>query len=90
MKTYKTVLHERVSIQMCKSKSTRVGVDATYAFVYPNLAINRYGEWLDTNYVVPVAPDRCVIVFDWYHTDATPGGRLALQEQLDQSRAIQV
>ncbi len=30
-----------------------MGTDATYAFLFPNLAINRYGEWLDTNYVVP-------------------------------------
>jgi choline monooxygenase len=89
MKSYKTILHQWASVQKCKSKSSRVGSDATYAFLYPNLAINRYGEWLDTNYVLPVAADRCVIVFDWYHTDPTPAGRLALQEQLDASRAIQ-
>ena len=28
-----------------------------YAFVFPNLALNRYGDWLDTvTYSVPAAP----------------------------------
>ena len=36
---------------------TRLGDSALYAFVYPNLMINRYGPWMDTNVVLP-GPDR--------------------------------
>ena len=54
----------------------------------------RYGDWLDTNLVLPVAVDRCVIVFDWYHRKASPTQdaveNAALLSSLGSSRAIQV
>ena len=28
--------------------------------------VNRYGPWLDTNWVTPTGPDSCVVVFDYY------------------------
>eukprot|EP00878_Enallax_costatus_P036372 GHUV01040836.1.p1 GENE.GHUV01040836.1~~GHUV01040836.1.p1 ORF type:complete len:414 (+),score=106.34 GHUV01040836.1:946-2187(+) len=47
---------------------------AGYAFVYPNLMINRYGPWMDTNVVVPLtgsSTDRCKVIFDyWLEADA--------------------
>jgi hypothetical protein len=46
MSTYRTNLFPSVSIQSCRAKSDRVGSDAVYAFLFPNLAINRYGDWL--------------------------------------------
>ena len=33
--------------------------DALYLFLYPNLCINRYGDWLDTNIVWPTGVDTC-------------------------------
>lgn len=33
----------------------RLGDKAMYTFAYPNLAINRYGPWIDTNVVLPTA-----------------------------------
>ncbi len=39
---------------------------AVYAFIYPNLAINRYGPWMDTNVVVPTGPESCTVRFDWW------------------------
>ncbi|WIA32975.1 hypothetical protein OEZ86_006137 [Tetradesmus obliquus] len=45
------------------------GRDAAYAFVYPNLMINRYGPWMDTNVVLPYSgssTDRCRVVFDYW------------------------
>jgi hypothetical protein len=44
----------------------RLGDSALYAFVYPNFMVNRYGPWLDTNWVTPTGPDSCVVVFDYY------------------------
>lgn len=35
------------------------GSDAVYAFIYPNLMVNRYGPWMDVNLVLPLGHDRC-------------------------------
>merc|ERR1712216_811412 len=45
---------------------TRLGDSALYAFVYPNLMINRYGPWMDTNVVTPIGPNTCVVHFDYF------------------------
>lgn len=42
------------------------GSQALYIFQFPNLAINRYGKWMDTNAVYPLGPDRCVVRIDWF------------------------
>eukprot|EP00054_Salpingoeca_dolichothecata_P009530 m.53738 g.53738 ORF g.53738 m.53738 type:complete len:407 (+) comp18433_c0_seq5:128-1348(+) len=44
----------------------RLGKEAVYAFVYPNLMINRYGPWLDTNTVFPQGPNKCKVIFDYF------------------------
>jgi choline monooxygenase len=75
--TYETELSERVSIQSCRSPeqapgdaggdfAERIGEEALYAFVYPNLMLNRYGPILDTNWVVPLRHDRTRVIFDFY------------------------
>lgn len=88
MSLYRTDLYESVSIQSCPAKSARVGSAAVYAYLFPNLAINKYGDWLDTNLVLPITQDRCVVVFDWYHLDAATR-RDELRRELDASLAIQ-
>jgi choline monooxygenase len=37
--------------------------------VFPNLMLNVYQGVLDVNVVVPLAPDRCRVVFDFYFRD---------------------
>ena len=75
--TYVTEIFERLSIQSCRAPdeapheaggdfAERIGSEALYAFVYPNLMLNRYGPILDTNRVVPLGPDRTLVVFDFY------------------------
>lgn len=68
--SYSTSLLERVSIQSCgaakESGLVRVGNVATYAFVYPNFMINRYGPWMDTNLVIPISMSECRVIFDWF------------------------
>jgi len=84
LKSYGTELFERISIQSCKAPAQappeaggdfaeRIGDAALYAFIYPNFMINRYGPIMDTNYVVPLAPDRTLVVFDFYFEE-TEGG----------------
>lgn len=48
---------------------------------------------MDTNLVLPLSVDRCIIVFDWYHTKASPtqdaAANASLLSELGSSRAIQ-
>ena len=77
LSSYDTEILDRASIQTsgaAAEASTEHGVDgvrrigegALYAFLYPNLMINRYGPALDTNLVLPLGPDRCQVVFDFF------------------------
>ena len=50
-----------------ENKDKRINNDkAYYLFHYPNLCINRYGQWMDTNIVYPIGPDKCIVEFEWY------------------------
>ena len=71
MATYKREGYTDLFVQTCASKSTpsssnnseRVTAggarDALYLFLYPNLCINRYGNWMDTNIIWPTGVDTC-------------------------------
>lgn len=66
---YRTEVFERYSIQSARGAADpdpRVGQSACYAWVYPNFMINRYGPVMDTNWVLPLAANRCLTVFDFY------------------------
>lgn len=69
MSSYSNKIYDTFSMQTVvggENKDDRVGGGAAYAFVYPNLMLNRYGPWLDTNTVYPLGPNRCRIVFDYF------------------------
>ncbi|MCB9575315.1 MAG: hypothetical protein H6709_24835, partial [Kofleriaceae bacterium] len=42
------------------------GADAEYHWVFPNLMLNAYQGQLQTNVVVPLAPDRTRVTFEWF------------------------
>ena len=44
----------------------RTGGRAYYWWVFPNLMVNMYEGVMDTNLVLPLGPDRCEVVFDFY------------------------
>jgi choline monooxygenase len=72
----------------------RLGAGALYAFVHPNFMLNRYGPFLDTNWVVPVAVDRTWVVFDDFVDGAAPevsgpGGEEFVERALAASDAVQ-
>ncbi|CAH1783946.1 unnamed protein product [Owenia fusiformis] len=69
--SYKTEIHDGYSLQMSKGGdhdegSSRVGSEVIYAHIYPNVMINRYGPWMDFNYVIPESHDSCNVIFDWF------------------------
>lgn len=65
---YATHIYDRSSVQICHTKGTdgRLGEKVTYAWLYPNFFINRYGQMMDTNLVLPLGVDKCQVVFDFY------------------------
>jgi len=65
---YRTEIFPRSSFQICESNKSdaRLGDKVIYAWAFPNLFINRYGRCMDINVVIPVSPDRCRVVIDWY------------------------
>jgi choline monooxygenase len=68
---YRTEVLPRMVLQTCGSKDDpRLEGGAIYAWMYPNFMLNRYGPVLDTNLVLPLGPDRCLTVFDYYFDEA--------------------
>jgi len=55
---------------------------ALYVYHYPNLMINRYGSWMDTNIVYPNGPDNCIVDFEWYYD--TENGDINSQDCIDE------
>jgi len=68
MGTYETRTFDRYSVQASRGADglARQEGGALYAWLYPNFMINRYGPVLDTNLVLPLGPDRCRVVFEYF------------------------
>jgi len=49
--------------------AARKGDRAWYFWQYPNLMINCYEGYMDTNLVIPVDVDHCCVIFDFYFAD---------------------
>src|SRR5919112_4288964 len=43
--------------------------EALYVWLFPNMMLNVYLGQMQTNVVLPVAHDRCKVVFEWYSAD---------------------
>jgi choline monooxygenase len=66
------------------TSSTRQGDRAWYFWQYPNLMINCYEGYMDTNLVLPVDVDHCRVIFDFYFADVSEARR----EYNEQSVAV--
>jgi choline monooxygenase len=77
---YRTELHDHGSVQIspivpAKDKvegAVRTGTIAQYWWMFPNFMINVYQDVMDTNIVLPLGPDRCRVIFDFYFSDQSP------------------
>jgi phenylpropionate dioxygenase-like ring-hydroxylating dioxygenase large terminal subunit len=47
----------------------RGGDHAYYWWIFPNLMVNLYQGVMDTNLVLPLGPDRCRVIFDFYFAE---------------------
>ena len=85
--SYRTELFGRLSIQTSGGqtrgggKGARVGGGALYAFVHPNFMVNRYGPWLDTNLVLPLGCERCLLILDYWLDPAAGNGEAGFAER---------
>ncbi len=94
-RNYVTETHPNYSLQHSPLKgennlySTDRG-EVFYYWIFPNIMLNILPGRLQINRVVPVAADRCEVIFDFYYDDVTsPEGLKTIAEDLDFSERVQ-
>jgi choline monooxygenase len=76
---YRTDIFDWTSVQSSPIKASadadaavtkvRTGDRAYYWWIFPNLMVNLYQGVMDTNLVLPLGPERCKVIFDFYFAD---------------------
>jgi choline monooxygenase len=69
--------------------ATRKGDRAWYFWQYPNLMINCYEGYMDTNLVLPVDVDHCRVIFDFYFADVSEAQREYNQQSVAVGAGVQ-
>jgi choline monooxygenase len=69
--------------------ATRKGDRAWYFWQYPNLMINCYEGYMDTNLVLPIDVDHCRVIFDFYFADVTDAHREYNQQSVAVGARVQ-
>lgn len=72
------------------SSGSAADADAVFAFVYPNLMVNAYGPWVDTNLVRPESADSCSVQFDWYVTQDRAGDKVFTKDSIAASHEVRL
>jgi choline monooxygenase len=89
---------ERACLQsspLSSDSSSEAGVAATrrgrafYLWIYPNFMINAYEGVMDTNLVLPLAVDRCAVIFDYYFADTSASAEARHKESIAVSEKVQ-
>jgi len=68
--------------------ATRQG-RAFYLWIYPNFMLNAYEGVMDTNLVLPLAVDKCAVVFDYYFADVSKKAAKKNQASIKVSEKVQ-
>ena len=83
------------SSPLSSDASSEAGVAATrqgrafYLWIYPNFMINAYEGVMDTNLVLPLAVDKCAVVFDYYFADTSENAAAHNRESILVSEKVQ-
>lgn len=93
-KGYETHIFDRCSIQTCGTQKTdqRLGDKVMYAWMFPNFFINRYGNMMDTNIVIPTGPNSCRIIYDFFFACDNPDdykNKMMIRDAIKKSESIQ-
>jgi choline monooxygenase len=78
-----------VSSEDAATGATRKGARAWYFWQYPNLMINCYEGYMDTNLVLPVDVDHCRVIFDFYFADVSEAHREYNQQSVAVGARVQ-
>lgn len=62
-------------------RKVRSGDMAYYWWIFPNLMLNFYSGVMDVNITLPLGPDRCRVIFEWYFPPFT--SEIERQQALD-------
>jgi choline monooxygenase len=68
----------------------RTGHEAQYWWVFPNFMLNLYEGVMDTNLVLPLGPDRCRVVFDFYFARTEGEAERFIRESMAVAHQIQL
>jgi choline monooxygenase len=68
--------------------ATRQG-HACYLWIYPNFMINAYSGVMDTNLVLPLGVDKCLVIFDYYFADISPAAAQQHRDSIAVSEKVQ-
>ncbi len=69
--------------------ATRTGDRAYYYWIYPDFMVNLYEGVMDTNLVLPLAPDKCLVQFDFYFADVGEARRQHNEASIAVSERVQ-
>jgi len=69
--------------------ATRKGDRARYLWQYPNLMINCYEGYMDTNLTLPIDADHCRVIFDFYFADVSGERRKHNQQSVAVGARVQ-
>ncbi|MFZ1928207.1 MAG: aromatic ring-hydroxylating dioxygenase subunit alpha [Candidatus Sulfotelmatobacter sp.] len=69
--------------------ATRKGDRAWYFWQHPNLMINCYAGYMDTNLVIPVDVDHCKVIFDFYFADISDASREYNEQSVNVGNRVQ-
>jgi choline monooxygenase len=74
-----------------KVTRVRAGANAYYWWIFPNLMVNLYQGVMDTNLVLPLGPDRCKVLFDFYFAETeNPGAEKFNAESMAVAHQVQL
>ena len=92
---YVTEVHDWYSVQLGpltddRNVYTTGGGEALYYQIFPNLMLNVVPGRLQSNVVIPVAPDRCKVIFRYYYDDVTsPAAQQRIEADIAFSDKVQ-
>lgn len=91
--SYKSEVYPKCSIQSTlaskETKTEYMGEGAVYAYIYPNMMINRYGPFMDINIVYPVNHEECVVIIEWFIKKELAEQKEFILNSLKQSDRVQ-
>jgi choline monooxygenase len=94
MKDYEIASFKKYSIQQAAASNnnnaeSRVHGKAVYGYLYPNLMLNRYGCWLDSNLVIPTGLHSCEVIIDYYIDPSKLSDQQFIDESIKSSDKVQ-